>query len=883
MATESVQNIQDPQEKQRLYIERRNALLKDIDPVLIQKAWFTLAHLLLSDGDKVADMGCGDGAMTYAMAVLEPTVHFTGVDKSKRNINHANAQYDLDNLEFKSGDATDALFKPDSLDAIINSFTLHEIYSASKYNERIVRDTLETHFKMLKKQGMMFLRDYARPPPEEYVLMEMPDKASAGEKLSQLSEADLLVWYSEHARPRNDPGTGGFFLEEIPARYPKTRLFRLPYKWAYEFIMRKDDRDEWEKELPIEYTFYTPREFRKELRHLGARVQYAAPYWNEDYIKKHFEGHFRLYDDAGNPLGNPQTSYIIVAAKMGERKSLQIQERRPSRTDEGKLKINAMRDNETGQITDVVSRDDKYNEVLPYRIDENGRLKIYLHEGIARSIANTVPRNGVSIDDRRWSGHLVEPISVKSDLITPGDEFDVKKTVLFSRDYLGLKPALEATIKQGPEYYPAPDYIDEVIYTFYLEVQKSDKAINPKTTIDHTGRFQAKGQIREFDAQQVLSAIGVGLIPSARLELQILSLFNHLNLKPENWMRKQIAFTAGNIKQKTSLLDFLKNYQLDKGRFKDVKGSGGQLRQVNSIFVEEGQAKGSITGLSSQDMDFVVHNDNTINTAVVLPLSKDLKREVHAGFQLKKMPIPERHTGNANIVSAPRFNLPRHIKNLTEAKKYIADQYAILPEMVLKMGESYFEHIGMTQHRIHPFAVIVPPSKMSDPGTAFLPFYQMKLLRGFISKDTHFMITLARAYQYFHEDIQLDFKNRVSAIVKKQFEDARPEWSLPLNFAPAPLPIKPPLDDIVESPEVEKKPAPKASPAPISAPQTAPNTIQEDASAQAAPASPQEPSMPAQHKPDPNATMLNDFEKELKDAIEAIETAEKAQPHPEKW
>ena len=32
----------------------------------------------------------------------------------------------------------------------------------------------------------------------------------------------------------------------------------------------------------MEYTFFTKREFRKELRALGARVQYSGPYYDED-------------------------------------------------------------------------------------------------------------------------------------------------------------------------------------------------------------------------------------------------------------------------------------------------------------------------------------------------------------------------------------------------------------------------------------------------------------------------------------------------------------------------------------------------------------------------------------------------------------------------
>jgi hypothetical protein len=95
--------------------------------------------------------------------------------------------------------------------------------------------------------------------------------------------------------------------------------------------MRKDEREQWDKELPLEYTFFTPREFRKELYNAGARVHYSAPHWDEDVIQDKFEGHFRLYDNDSNPLGNPPTCYIAVAQKLADRQSLQLVERRAGR------------------------------------------------------------------------------------------------------------------------------------------------------------------------------------------------------------------------------------------------------------------------------------------------------------------------------------------------------------------------------------------------------------------------------------------------------------------------------------------------------------------------------------------------------------------------
>jgi len=763
------------------YIERRNALLKDISPEDIRKGWFTLSHLLIDDGATVVEMGCGNGIMAYVMAAMKPKITFIGLDKDKRRISKAKERFKLPNLDYKIGDVSSDIFEEESVDAIINSYILHHVYSHARYNPRVVSETLRKHFKMLKKGGMMFIQDYASPPPEEFVLMEMPDTESEDHSIAKMSEADLLVTYSEDARPKQDAGCGGFFLEELPERFPRTRLFRLPHKWAYEFALRKDDRAHWEETLPLEYTFFTVQDFRKELHAMGARVQYSGPLWDEAFVEKNFEGKFRLYENDGTPLSHPPTSFIAVAYKLPERKSLNIEERRPSSVDSGHFKITAMRDQNTGTISDVVSRDLDLSEVLPYRINEHGRLKIYLHDGTTRSIANTVTRGGMNIDGRRWSGHMIEPISVDSTALSYMKAFDHKHTVLFSRDHIGLKPVTGAILEKGPDYYPAPDYIDEKIHTFYLQVEKNTNALAPRSYIE-SEKFQNKGHIREMDAQQVLNAITVGMIPNARLELQILTLFQHLKIKAETWTDKHLNLQASEIKNKISSKTILDLLGMKDERFKEIKGTSGQLRAVHSLFVEEGQSRGAVSGLSSENIDFIIHDDKTINTAVVLPLTKDLKGNVHAGIMMKYLPIPQRHEGNGLTVSAPSFNIPPEVTDLKQLKKFIADEFGVLPANVLKLGESYFSHVGVTPHRIYPFAVSSPPETMKYSEAKFLPFYQLLVLKRLLSKEPHFMMAIARAYRYFHEELRFDAKLQVKEIIKQRFEGLQPDWSIPINY-----------------------------------------------------------------------------------------------------
>lgn len=762
------------------YIEERNVILKDIPYKIVRQAWFTLSHILLDAGSTAVHLGCEDGRLTYAMAALNPSVKFIGVDKSKKVIKEATSTYQLDNLEFKMGDISGELFEENSLDAIINSFTLHQVYSNARYNQRIVSDTLRKHFTMLKNDGVMFIQDYAKPSEHEYVLMEMHDKPSHGEELADLSEADLLSWYSEHAQPKQDPGCGGFFLEELPPRFPRTRLFRLPYKWAYEFIMRKDNRDLWEKKLPFEFTFFTVDDFKRELRLLGAQMLYSAPHWDEEYIRKNFEGHFRLMQINGETLGDPATSFISVSRKRAERSSLNVQERRLTQEEVGNLDIKTLRNQKDGTLVDVVTRDKEFAEILPYRIDDKGRLFIYLHDGIIRGISNTINRSGENIDGRQWSGHMLESISVDYNKVLNLGEIKTKNTAKFIKSYIGLKTRSDALLEQGAFYYPDPNYIDERVTTYYVQVDEGEKRLSPKSKLLEGSHFQEKGTIRELNAQNVLDAIAVGLVPNSRLELQILSLMQHAKVKAENWIRKDVIMAVTNIIQEFDLKKFTTFQNQATGQYKEVKGSAGQLKTVNSIFVEEGQSQGGATGISAEPLDFVLSDENTINTAVVLPLAKSIKGDIHAGFMVKSMPVPERFEGKGMSLSVPQFNIPKEIKNFRMLKQFVAEKMGIKPDMVIKLGESYYTHIGITPQRIHPFAVFTPQGGFK--GIKFMPIYRYMLLWKSLSKEQHFMTLIARSYRFLPGHMKMQAKHDVKVILDKIFKDAQPDWSLPASI-----------------------------------------------------------------------------------------------------
>jgi len=172
------------------------------------------------------------------------------------------------------------------------------------------------------------------------------------------------------------------------------------------------------------------------------------------------------------------------------------------------------------------------------------------------------------------------------------------------------------------------------------------------------------------------------------------------------WSDSPLQLSEIPIEETVKINDILKQYSLSDDRFKAVRGSAGNVRLVQSVFVDEGRDQGGgMAGLAARDLEFAVPENGTINTAVVLPLVKNLNGEVMAGVVSQYMPVPQRYNGTGHLTTLPSFTLPKDVTDIEAAKFYIAEQFKVKPEHVARMGESYFTHIGVTPHRIYPFAV----------------------------------------------------------------------------------------------------------------------------------------------------------------------------------
>src|SRR5262245_20481157 len=383
-----------------------------MDRTMHQKLAFVGAHFLLDAGSRIADIGCGSGSGTYQLALLNPQIQVIGVDINPESVRFAADRFKLPNLSFLVGDAANPLFIDDPLDGVLSSSTLHHVYTFNGYSHDAVRRALASHLQCLRPDGIFVLRDFVIPAHDRYVLLELPDLPSRGSAPGQLSSADLLRLFARTARPLDKRCGPGFFLEELDPRRPGTRLFRLPHKWAAEFVLRKDYRDHWDVELLEEYSYFTGDEFVDELTKAGGRVICAEPYWNSWIVKHRFEGQFLLMDENGGELGWPATNFVAVAQRVRPGASLKLVERRPSDQAASFLILETMRDTsrEGSPTYDLVRRPSPVCDLVPWRLAD-GRLRVAARTGYPRPITRAVPRGPSMIDGTHWGGYLVEPIT----------------------------------------------------------------------------------------------------------------------------------------------------------------------------------------------------------------------------------------------------------------------------------------------------------------------------------------------------------------------------------------------------------------------------------------------------------------------------------------
>uniref|UniRef100_UPI00333F64C4 hypothetical protein n=1 Tax=Dysgonomonas capnocytophagoides TaxID=45254 RepID=UPI00333F64C4 len=116
--------------------------------------------------------------------------------------------------------------------------------------------------------------------------------------------------------------------------------------------------------------------------------------------------------------------------------------------------------------------------------------------------------------------------------------------------------------------------------------------------------------------------------------------------------------------------------------------------------------------------------------------------QIYVGLEVQSLPVPQLHSGNSTIITAPAKRLPKEIHNIHELEKYITNMRIGKGkiERYTKLGEKYFPSVGVTTEQVYPYLVCLDRADKSLKWVSLSDLYEnMDKI-----EDAHLLISLCR-------------------------------------------------------------------------------------------------------------------------------------------
>jgi hypothetical protein len=669
-------------ESQNLVQTKRLIQKTPVTPLQLHEVFQSVDPVLLPVGANVAVLTDNYGQAALAYATAKPHWNVTGlVNDTKSFMNLQNVATPA-NLEF------DKKPKTGTYDAVLAVGWAHQMFSAAQYNVSGLVQGVQDLLALLETGGQLLIQDFALSEhADRFVVLDLASDEAA----------TALKEFSYNARPHAPKALQGFFIETMPSPRAGIQRFHLPIKWAVEFYHR------WRlgitMDAPFELTTLSLEQWGALIEQCGARVNYRAPNTLSRKQTKEITRELRFADEQGNDLPLPASSFTLLVEKIPVETPLQFYERRLSTDKAQDILISGLKNTKTNEKTDIVEIRNHEDDVLPWYRDADGKLHVLLRMNVPRPIINAVPRGTPNLDGRHWAGYLIEPMT------TAHIAGNLNQGILVD-DVMAQTGLSENAFGKGAvctEYYPAPDYLVQRVRGILLPL-----AVNELPKVGNG--------IADVLADDVFRALSIGLIPDGKLEILLGNLMQLLGIKPEksssgempDAMRaskiskdRREAKTPRVIKSGEHLMDYLSDSPTDK------------LRAVRSVFVEDhatdyGRHIGNYT-----EQDFIVANGLSGNTAVCIPLIRDPVKGMMLSGEARKLPIPDRMGTDEPMTILPSFSLPVSVKNMDEARKFLAKQLGCDMDDLHVMGPSFFVQPQISAERVYPFLLTAPPQSMT--------------------------------------------------------------------------------------------------------------------------------------------------------------------------
>lgn len=632
----------------------------------------------------IVDIGAGSGDQSAYYALRYPDLQVIGVDNSALTIAHAASLHKLGNLIFMLADATQTIAPPNSLDGVVDSSVVHEIYSYTGFSKRNVIKYYDSVFRALKVGGQYSSRDFVIAEWPGQVRFSVENQTGGGEgSFGQLSRADLFREFASSRRTKDFPA--GIAYREIPTNDPKFTTFETSGVAAQDFILRMEYRNNWIAEMREQYMYTSLREKIAQLEAAGLRVDSALETHSAWIYINWWKNRLNITDTDDIAIDYPPTSSSIISTKPAHdqpRSMHALESRTIEKNDEFHIK-HFQNSTDPTVVFDLIHSESVTHSILPFSVQDDGLVYMYVRRGVQVPLLHIYSQR-TSIYNLHYGGFSTLGEEIQGDY-KPNDIARLLGDVEISDS------------NDLPLYLPSPGMSDEIVHPHTLEV-------------NHFSSKSMEGWQR-LDIKQIIAGAHVGSLPDPRLETAAYALAKRFGVTLDNWMDGALPF---------SVQDFPENLLGKSERlFLQLGGS----TQDDDVFQETDKNANFATILST-DIEYEysgkpseVGTKNSVSpinkspdTTLVVPyvVTKD---GVMVGFERRALPAFQSRGLSAYQSVIPAWRIKKGVNKRSSASQYLEERmkadFELNTSHITPLGEGYFPSPHHILERVTPFAVEV--------------------------------------------------------------------------------------------------------------------------------------------------------------------------------
>jgi len=694
------------------------------------KVWPTMVHLLWKEGNVIVDMWTGSGNAASTYANLFEGSKIIWVDINPESVSYCNKTFSRqDNLSFQEWDVEKQIFPEESIDAILNSSTLHHVSSFNWYSKKSVENSIINQIKELKTWWLFVIRDFLAPEENKDIIIELDttqNPSSQENKYEQYSDSELFEIFAQTARSMHEEP--GFPIMKLKSQKKWFNRYKVSHKNAVEFVLRKDYRKTWEVENKEEYTYFNQNDFENIFEENGMRIIASYPYKNPWIQKNRFEDKFNFYDLDWERLDYPATNHIIIWQKVSinsthGNKITQKTKKEITSNKETFLKRKSYISKIDWSHWDIVKRPGEVNDIIPYMVDEKTwELKVAVKWWYPRPIIIT---ENQSLDKKNYSWYICEAHSLTSN----AKNKDISRRLWIHKSDIEWK-------SDWLSYFTSPWIIDEKVNSKFLKCNHLPRDFKLP---DNISVFKNSGDSRLMSINDILKAYQTWTMPESRLEINLYFLLKEYWIEPEEWIWDEIDIEESEV-NKDKIIWIEKIIHWEEGElFIKSDSKWDYIRHYKSSFEENLEVWDFKWVLSETEIEYIEPKNHSNNVLSALPVIKDTTTwKIYIWIEKQNYPTVQEKDWNSTLWWVPSYRLDKNVTTYSQLDTFNEDK--IWNSKIQKIWESYKSSLWVTNETIYPYITWVPKYQEN------IQYIEREEIMKNIKhiKDAHLLVTLFR-------------------------------------------------------------------------------------------------------------------------------------------